>query len=129
MRDPLEFAILGLSVVGSISVAVVVEWIGLWGLMKMMPAPEPALELAVASADGASQIAAAASQKTDAATEIMATASEVTTALSEIAAAASEPAPAPQTQSQPELQPELQPMSRRSTRQPVRPLASAATVH
>jgi hypothetical protein len=108
MRDPLEFAILGLSVVGSISVAVVVEWIGLWGLMKMMPAPEPALESATGTAEASPRAA-----------------SQVTAAASEIAAAASEPAPAPQTQ----LQPELQPMSRRSTRQPVRPLASAATVH
>jgi hypothetical protein len=46
-QDPLEFAVIGLSVVGSISVAVVVEWIGLWGLMKMMPGPEPTIEAAV----------------------------------------------------------------------------------
>ena len=128
MRDPLEFAILGLSVVGSISVAVVVEWIGLWGLMKMMPAPDPALESAAATEEAspraASQITAA-SQKTAASGELTVAASEIEAAVSEIAAAASEPAPAPQTQ----LQPELQPMSRRSTRQPVRPLASAATVH
>lgn len=42
MQDTMEFAVVGLAVVGSISVAVVVEWIGLWGLMKMMPGPEPA---------------------------------------------------------------------------------------
>jgi hypothetical protein len=57
MRDPLEFAILGLSVVGSISVAVVVEWIGLWGLMKMMPAPEPALESAAGTAEASPRAA------------------------------------------------------------------------
>ncbi len=49
-QDPLEFAVIGLSVVGSISVAVVVEWIGLWGLMKMMPAPEPTHEAAAPTA-------------------------------------------------------------------------------
>src|SRR6202046_3274418 len=73
MRDPLEFAILGLSVVGSISVAVVFEWIGLWGLMKMMPAPDPALESAAATEEAspraASQITAA-SQKTAASGEL-----------------------------------------------------------
>jgi hypothetical protein len=42
MQEPMEFAVVGLAVVGSISIAVVVEWIGLWGLMKMMPDPEPA---------------------------------------------------------------------------------------
>lgn len=42
MRDSLEMTVIGLAVIGSISVAVVVEWIGLWGLMKMMPGPEPA---------------------------------------------------------------------------------------
>ena len=42
MQDTFKLAIVGLAVVGSISVAVVVEWIGLWGLMKMMPGPEPA---------------------------------------------------------------------------------------
>lgn len=126
MRDPLEFAILGLSVVGSISVAVVVEWIGLWGLMKMMPAPEPALESAAGTAEAspraASQVRATASQKTAAASEFTVAASEIEAAVSEIAAAS-------QTELQPGLQPELQPVSRRSTRQPVRPLASAATVH
>ena len=121
MRDPLEFAILGLSVVGSISVAVVVEWIGLWGLMKMMPAPDPALESAAATEEAspraASQITAA-SQKTAASGELTVAASEIEAAVSEIAAA-----------SQPELQPELQPISRQSTRHRVRALASTATVH
>ena len=42
MQDTMEFAVVGLAVVGSISIAVVVEWIGLWGLMKMMPDPEVA---------------------------------------------------------------------------------------
>jgi hypothetical protein len=61
MQDPMEFAVIGLSVVGSISVAVIVEWIGLWGLMKMMPAPEPTVEsasAAEASPEGAIEIAA-----------------------------------------------------------------------
>jgi hypothetical protein len=61
MQDPMEFAVIGLSVVGSISVAVVVEWIGLWGLMKMMPAPEPSIETASAveaSPEAATEIAA-----------------------------------------------------------------------
>lgn len=60
-QDPVEFAVIGLSVVGSISVAIVVEWIGLWGLMKMMPAPEPAIEsapAAEASPEAAIEIAA-----------------------------------------------------------------------
>jgi hypothetical protein len=51
-QDPLEFAVIGLSVVGSISVAVVVEWISLWGLMKMMPGPEPAIEAVAPAAAG-----------------------------------------------------------------------------
>jgi hypothetical protein len=41
MQDTIKLAVVGLAVVASISVAVVVEWIGLWGLMKMMPGPEP----------------------------------------------------------------------------------------
>lgn len=60
-QDPLEFAVIGLSVVGSISVAVAVEWIGLWGLMKMMPAPEPTIEAAApvaASPEAATALAA-----------------------------------------------------------------------
>lgn len=40
MGDTMGFAVVGLAVVGSISVAVVVEWFALWGLMKMMPGPE-----------------------------------------------------------------------------------------
>ena len=90
-------------------------------LMKMMPAPEPALESAAATEEAspraASQITAA-SQKTAASGELTVAASEIEAAVSEIAAA-----------SQPELQPELQPISRQSTRHRVRALASAATVH
>jgi hypothetical protein len=56
-QDPLEFAVIGLSVLGSISVAVVVEWISLWGLMKMMPGPEPALESAPAPAEASAEAA------------------------------------------------------------------------
>jgi hypothetical protein len=85
-QDPLEFAVIGLSVVGSISVAVVVEWLSLWGLMKMMPAPEPAAAPTAASPEVASEIAA-------------------------------------------DSPGELQPIARHSTRQPTRPLASAATAH
>ena len=85
-QDPLEFAIIGLSVVGSISVAVVVEWVSLWGLMKMMPAPEEAQESAAATAEAATEIVA-------------------------------------------ESPGQLQPIARKSTRQPTRPLASAATAH
>jgi hypothetical protein len=43
-------AIVGLAVLGSISIAVVVEWIALWGLMQMMPAPEPVVAPVAASA-------------------------------------------------------------------------------
>ncbi len=42
MQDTMGFAVVGLAVIGSISVAVVVEWLSLWALMKMMPMPEPA---------------------------------------------------------------------------------------
>jgi hypothetical protein len=41
MHETMGLAVVGLAVVGSISVAVVVEWVSLWGLMKMMPGPEP----------------------------------------------------------------------------------------
>jgi len=41
MHDTMGLAVVGLAVVGSISIAVVVEWLSLWGLMKMMPGPEP----------------------------------------------------------------------------------------
>lgn len=40
MQDSVGLAVVGLAVIASISVAVVVEWIGLWGLMKLMPMPE-----------------------------------------------------------------------------------------
>jgi hypothetical protein len=49
MQDPVEFAVVGLAVLGSISVAVVVEWLSLWGLMKMMPGPEPVVTPAASS--------------------------------------------------------------------------------
>ncbi len=54
MQGTMEFAVVGLAVVGSISVAVVVEWIGLWGLMKMMPGPEPATAPVTLSAGASS---------------------------------------------------------------------------
>jgi hypothetical protein len=41
MQDTMGLAVVGLAVLGSISVAVVVEWMALWGLMQMMPAPDP----------------------------------------------------------------------------------------
>jgi hypothetical protein len=40
MQDSMGLAVVGLAVLGSISVAVVVEWIALWGLMQMMPMPD-----------------------------------------------------------------------------------------
>lgn len=41
MQDTMGLAVVGLAVLGSISVAVVFEWVALWGLMQMMPAPDP----------------------------------------------------------------------------------------
>jgi len=41
MQDTMGLAVVGLAVLGSISVAVVFEWMALWGLMQMMPAPDP----------------------------------------------------------------------------------------
>ncbi|GEM_PF-3090556 len=49
MQDTMGLAVVGLAVLGSISVAVVVEWMALWGLMQMMPMPDP-----VAATPGAS---------------------------------------------------------------------------
>ncbi len=43
MQDTMGLAVVGLAVLGSISVAVVVEWMALWGLMQMMPAPDPVM--------------------------------------------------------------------------------------
>lgn len=45
MHETMSLAVVGLAVLGSISVAVVVEWFALWGLMKMMPGPAEAAEL------------------------------------------------------------------------------------
>ena len=53
MQDTMGLAVVGLAVLGSISVAVVVEWIALWGLMQMMPMPDP-----VAATPGASSASA-----------------------------------------------------------------------
>lgn len=45
MHETMSLAVVGLAVLGSISVAVVVEWFALWGLMKMMPGPAEADEV------------------------------------------------------------------------------------
>jgi hypothetical protein len=38
MKAAIEFAGLGLVILGSISFALLLEWLSLWGLMKLMPA-------------------------------------------------------------------------------------------
>jgi len=53
MQDTMGLAVVGLAVLGSISVAVVVEWMALWGLMQMMPAPDAVV--ATPGVDGASE--------------------------------------------------------------------------
>jgi hypothetical protein len=52
MQDTMGLAVVGLAVLGSISVAVVVEWMALWGLMQMMPAPDPVMVTPGASNSG-----------------------------------------------------------------------------
>lgn len=56
MHETIGLAVVGIAVLGSISVAVVVEWFALWGLMKMMPGPEAAVA-PVAAAGAAMKVA------------------------------------------------------------------------
>ncbi len=58
MQDTMGLAVVGLAVLGSISVAVVVEWMALWGLMQMMPMPDPVVATpgAVSSIESADEM-------------------------------------------------------------------------
>jgi hypothetical protein len=47
MNAIIQFTVVGFAIAGSIAVALLIEWLSLWGLMQLMPArqPQPARQL------------------------------------------------------------------------------------